>query len=131
MLLNDLRSWILDSKYVKVKNVTVLILLLILGNLTVTTGADVTGRLGGSVTIDCTVTGLELNNIQWKRHINSNPEDISIDGQKFTGGFVDTKALTINSLTNNDALYQYQCTASNPRGVFKSANTATVTVKCE
>lgn len=101
------------------------------GNLTLTTGANVLGRFGGSVTIDCTLTGPEVNKIQWIRYINNNPEDILIDGQKFTGGSVDTMALTINSLTNNDALYQYQCTASNPRGVFKSTNRATVTVKCE
>lgn len=101
------------------------------GYLTVNTDANVIGRFGGSVTIDCTVTGPEVNNIQWIKYINNNPERISIDGQKFIGGSVDTKALTINSLTNNDALYQYQCTASNPGGVYNSANRATVTVKCE
>lgn len=101
------------------------------GNLTLTTGANVLGRFGGSVTIDCTLTGPEVNKIQWIRYINNNPEDILINGQKFTGGSFYTRALTINSLTNNDALYQYQFTASNPRGVFKSTNTATVTVKCE
>lgn len=101
------------------------------GNLTLTTGANVLGRFGGSVTIDCTLTGPEVDKIQWIRYINNNPEDILIDGQKFTGGSVDTMALTINNLTNNDALYQYQCTASNPKGVFKSTNRATVTVKCE
>lgn len=77
------------------------------------------------------MTGPEVNSIQWKRHINNNPEDISIDGQKYSGGSVDVKALTIHNLTDNDALYQYQCTASNPRGVYKSTNRATLTVKCE
>lgn len=75
--------------------------------------------------------GPEVSNIQWKRHINNNPEDISIDGQKYSGGSVNVKALTIHSLVNNDATYQYQCTASNPRGVFSSSNRATVQVKCE
>lgn len=97
----------------------------------VTTGGDVTGRFGGNVTIGCTVTGPEFHKIQWKRHIKINPENIVIDGQKFTGGSVDTKALTIHSLTDNDALYQYQCTASNPGGVYPSANRAALQVKCE
>lgn len=77
------------------------------------------------------MTGPEVNNIQWKRHINNNQEDISIDGQKYSGGSVDVKALTIHKLIDNDAVYQYQCTASNPGGVFISANKATLTVKCE
>lgn len=63
MLLNDLRSWILDLKYVKVKNVIVLILFLILGNLIVIIGVDVIGWFGGSVIIDCIVIGFEFNNI--------------------------------------------------------------------
>lgn len=92
---------------------------------------DVIGRFGGSVTIDCTVTGPEVNKIQWMKYINNNPEDISIDGQKFSGGSLFTKALTINSLMNNDVLYQYQCTASNPGGVYPSANRAALQVKCE
>lgn len=74
--------------------------------------------------------GPELNNIQWIMYINNIPARITIDGVKFTGGSVSTKALTIHSLTNNDAR-QYQCTASNPGGTYPSANRATVLVNCE
>uniref|UniRef100_A0A8W8J5B9 Ig-like domain-containing protein n=1 Tax=Magallana gigas TaxID=29159 RepID=A0A8W8J5B9_MAGGI len=99
-------------------------------NLTVTTGADVTGRLGGSITIDCTVTGPEVNNIRWIKYINYAPVNITIDGQKFSGGSVSTQALTIHNLINDDA-GQYQCTASNAKGVYSSANRARVQVICE
>lgn len=101
------------------------------GALTVIIGANVTGRYGGSITIDCFVSGPEVNNIQWKRYTNNSPEDITIDGVKYSGGSVDVKALTIHSLTNNDAAYQYQCTASNAGGVYSSLNKATINVKCE
>lgn len=77
------------------------------------------------------MTGPEVNNIQWIKYINSDPENIIIDGQKYSGGSVNVKALTIHILTNNDAIYQYQCTASNPGGVYNSTKRATVTVKCE
>lgn len=100
------------------------------GNLTVTTGASVNGRFGGSVTIDCTVTGPEVNSIQWIKYNNNILVSITINDVKYTGGSVLTKALTIHNLTNDDAR-QYQCTASNPGGVYGSANKATVTVKCE
>lgn len=102
----------------------------ILGNLIVTTGASVTGRFGGSVTIDCTVTGPEVNNIQWIKYINNIPVNITIDGVKYTGGSLSTKALTIKSLTTDDAR-QYQCTASNPGGTYPSAYRAIVQVNCE
>lgn len=100
-----------------------------LGALIVTTGASVTGRVGGSVTIACTVIGPEVNSIQWMKYINDVPVSITIDGLKYSGGSVSTKALTIHSLTNNDA-FQYQCTASNPGGVYSSVDKTTVTVKC-
>lgn len=106
-------------------------LIFILGPLTVITGADVTGRYGGSVTIDCTVNGPEVNNTQWMRHFNDVPAYITIDDVKYSGGSVNTSALTIHSLNDNDAAYQYQCTASNVGGVYSSANRAKITVKCE
>lgn len=97
--------------------------------MTVTTGASVTGRFGGSVAIDCTVTGPEVNSIQWRKYINNIPLSITIDGVKFSGGSVSTTALSIYSLTNNDA-FQYQCTASNPGGVYSSVKKAIITVEC-
>lgn len=76
------------------------------------------------------MTGPEVNNIQWIKYINNIPLSITIDGVKYTGGSLPTKALTIHGLTNNDAR-QYQCTASNPGGTYASANRATVQVNCE
>lgn len=98
--------------------------------MTVTTGADGIGRFGESITIDCYVTGPEVNSIQWMKYINNVPVRIRVDGVKYTGGSVSTKALTIHSLTNDDA-HQYQCTASNQGGDYSSAHKATVQVKCE
>lgn len=95
-----------------------------------TTGASVTSRFGGSVTIDCTVTGPEVNGIQWIKYTNNIPVSITVDGVKYSGGSLSTKALTIHSLTNDDAR-QYQCTASNPGGAYQSANRATIQVNCE
>lgn len=100
-----------------------------LGALTVSTDASITGRVGGSITIGCTVTGPEVKKIQWMKYVNNAPVNILIDGLKFSGGSVSTKALTIHSLTNDDAR-QYQCTASNPGGYYSSVDKATVTVKC-
>lgn len=97
------------------------------GILTVTTGSNVTARFGGSTTIVCTVTGPEVNNIQWMKYINVVPVSITVDGVKYSGGSLFTKALTINNLTNDDAR-QYQCTASNPGGTYSSANIAIVQV---
>lgn len=97
--------------------------------MTVSTDASITGRVGGSITIGCTVTGPEVKKIQWMKYVNNAPVNILIDGLKFSGGSVSTKALTIHSLTNDDAR-QYQCTASNPGGYYSSVDKATVTVKC-
>ncbi|XP_062620657.1 usherin-like, partial [Saccostrea cucullata] len=97
-------------------------------DLTVSTGPDITGRYGGSVTITCTVTGPEVNNIQWKKYrFNNYLQDINVDSSKYTGGTVSTPSLTINTLTTDDA-GQYQCTASNPGGTYPSNNKATVNV---
>ncbi|XP_062597496.1 uncharacterized protein LOC134258912 [Saccostrea cucullata] len=98
-------------------------------DLTVSTGPDVTGRVGGSVTITCTVTGPEVNTIKWKQYRNNSYlQDITIDGSKYTaGGTLSTPSLTINTLNTDDA-GQYQCTASNPGGTYPSNNKATVNV---
>lgn len=98
--------------------------------LTVITGADITGRIGGSVTIDCNVTGPEVSNIQWIKYTNNNPSNIVINNNTYFGGLVTSAALTIIKLVETDAA-QYQCTASNPGGVYNSVNRATVTVKCK
>ncbi|XP_061176197.1 phosphatidylinositol phosphatase PTPRQ-like [Saccostrea echinata] len=99
------------------------------GNLAVViVGTDLRGRYGGSVMIECNVTGPEVRNILWKKYRNSNfLQDITIDGTKYTGGSVPSPSVTINSLTTNDA-GQYQCIASNPGGTYSSDKKATVTV---
>lgn len=68
--------------------------------------------------------------IQWIKYINNVQVNISIDGVKYTGGSLFTKALTIHNLTNDDA-GQYQCAAYNAGGVYISANRATVQVICK
>lgn len=98
-----------------------------IGYLTVITGANVTGRFAGSVTIGCNVTGPKVIKIQWIKYIHNVPVNISIDGIKYSGGSVSYPTLIINNLTNQDAA-QYQCTAFNQAGVYLSANRAIVTV---
>lgn len=102
----------------------------ITGQLTVSTGGNVSGKFNGSVTIDCTVTGPELNNIHWIKYSNNVAETITIDDSKYTGGSITTKALTINNLNRNDAT-EYQCQARNPGGTYGSPYKATVTVVCK
>lgn len=77
------------------------------------------------------MTGPEVNKIQWIKYINNAPENIIINDGKYSGGSVSTEGLTIHTLNANDAAYQYQCTATNPRGVFSSSNKAAVQLKCE
>ena len=99
------------------------------GELTVTTGGDVTGRVGGSVTVGCSVAGPEPNSVRWVKYKldGSNPANIIIHNTKYTGGNVPSPALTINSLVMSDA-GQYQCTASNSGGSYPSNNKAKVLV---
>lgn len=105
---------------------------LISGYLTVTTGENKIGRVGGSVTVDCTITGPEPSSVRWVRYKmdGSNQANITIDNTTFSGGNVDAPALIINSLVMSDE-GQYQCTASNPGGSYSSTNKATVNVKCK
>lgn len=102
----------------------------ITGQLTVSTGGNVSGMFNGSVTIDCTVTLPEPNHIQWIKYPNNVPEAITVDNTKYTGGSLTTIALTINMLNKNDAS-EYQCQARNPGGTYGSSNRATVTVVCK
>lgn len=100
------------------------------GQLYVTTDTNITGRFAGSITINCTVKGPEVNIIWWIKYIKYSPTNITVDGVKYSGGRTSSPALIINNLTNNDAA-QYQCAAANPGGNYKSANRATVTVMCK
>ena len=100
------------------------------GALTVTTGGDVTGRVGGSVTVGCTVAGPEPSSVRWVKYMldGSNLANITIiNNPKYSGGTVDAPALTINNLNMGDAGH-YQCTASNPGGNYSSNNKAKVLV---
>lgn len=100
------------------------------GELTVTIGPDVNGRIGRSVTINCNVNGPEPRKVQWIKYINDNQVNITIDGSKYSGGSTSSPNLIINSLNVADAAH-YECAASNKRGTFRSATNATVTVNCE
>ena len=103
------------------------------GELNVTTGGDVTGRVGGSVTVGCTVAGPEPSSVVWVKYTldGSNPANITIDDNpNYSGGTVDTPALMINNLNKTDE-GQYQCTAINQGGSYPSTNKATVNVKCK
>lgn len=91
---------------------------------TVTIGSDVTGKIGESVTISCTVTGPEISQITWKK----GGADLSIDGTKYTGSTTNSPSLIINYLVLQDS-GQYQCTASNRGGTYGSPDNATLTVK--
>lgn len=100
------------------------------GQLTVTIGPGVNGRIGRSVTINCNVNGPEPSKVQWIKYINGNQVNIIIDGSKYSGGATNSPNLIINSLNVTDAAH-YECTASNKRGTVRSASNATVTVNCE
>lgn len=100
------------------------------GELTITTGGDVTGRVGGNVTVDCNIKGPEPSSVTWIKFANNIQITITIDNNRYSGGTVDSPALTINNLNTDDAA-QYQCTAKNPGGNYHSTNKATVTVMCK
>jgi hypothetical protein len=95
----------------------------LLGSLNVTTGSDVTGKMGKNVTISCTVTGPETSGIAWKK----GGANITIDDTKYTGSTPSSPSITIYNLVKQDA-GQYQCTATNPGGTYLSLNAATLTV---
>lgn len=98
--------------------------------MTVITGLNVTGRVGGSVTVDCNVTGPEINKIQWKKNVNNVMNNIITGTEKYSGGSLSSPPLTINDLVKGDQT-EYQCTAGNKGGEYGSLNKATVTVVCK
>lgn len=100
------------------------------GELNVTTGGNVTGRVGGNVTVGCTITGPEPSLVVWVKYTldDSNPTNLQINNTpNYSGGTVDAPALTINNLNMGDAGL-YQCTASNPGGSYPSINKTKVLV---
>ena len=105
------------------------------GELNVTTGGNVNGRVGGSVTVGCTVAGPEPSSVTvlWVKYTSggSDPANITtINNSKYIVENLPSPALTINNLNMGDA-GQYQCTASNPGGSYPSTNKATVSVECK
>lgn len=98
------------------------------GILDVITVLNVTGRVGGNVTIACNISGPEPESVLWKKYINNKEENISTDSDKYSIGNISSPDLTIYQLTMNDK-GQYQCTASNPGGSYSSTNNATVNLR--
>ena len=97
------------------------------GILDVITVLNVTGRVGGNVTIACNISGPEQISALWKKYINGKEENIE-DSNKYSVGNIPSPDLTIYQLTMNDK-GQYQCTARNPGGSYSSTDNATVNLR--
>lgn len=97
------------------------------GVLTVNIGKNVIGKVGGSVTIMCSVEGPEPKEVWWVRYSSSGNTNITIEGNKYSGVTLANASLTINRLDHTDRA-QYECRASNPAGNYSSTNKATVEV---
>ena len=72
--------------------------------------------VGGSVTLQCSVTADPVhNNVYWRKVDGGTETSITIDNSKYTGSTISNPSLTINTVTFNDT-GTYYCYASNSVG---------------